>query len=103
MAFSEYLNFIGEFGKLYVQECPGREINLMRTFRAKLANFLNFNVVHDSAHNKTSILEHLDLIHDVTFWFAISYSFIMVVTALARYVFHSKNANMTITGMYCIT
>ena len=75
----------------------------MRGFQAKLANFLNFNVVHDGAHHKTSIFEQLDLIHDVTFWFAISYSFIMVVTALARYVFHSKNANMSIKGMYCTT
>ena len=72
----------------------------MRGFQAKLANFLNFNVVHDGAQDKTSIFDQLDLIHDVTFWFAISYSFIMVVTALARYVFHSKNSNMSIKGLY---
>jgi len=80
---------------------PGRKINLMRGFQAKLANFLNVNEVTDGAHNKTSIFEQLDLIHDVTFYFAITYSFIMVVTALARYVFHSKNSNMTITGQIC--
>ena len=31
---------------------PGREINLMRGFQAKLANFLNFDMVSDGANDK---------------------------------------------------
>ena len=80
---------------------PGRDIDLKKSFQATLADFLGFDVVNSvNGANKTSILEQFGLIHDVTIGISLMYSFIMVITALARYVFHSKNSNMTIAGRY---
>ena len=76
---------------------PRREINLMRGFQSKLADFLDYQVTTDGAGRET-IFQQLDLILEFTFWPSVMYSFFMIITALARYVFHSKNSNMTLKG-----
>ena len=76
---------------------PRREINLMRGFQSKLADFLDYQVTTDGAGRET-IFQQLDLILEFTFWPSVMYSFFMIITALARYVFHCKNSNMYISG-----
>ncbi len=80
---------------------PGRKINLMLGVEAKIAEFLDL-ASNKQTENATSFLEELDLIRDVTFATSLMYSFIMVISALARYVFQCKNKNMTLAGQFVL-
>jgi hypothetical protein len=86
--------------------CPrqNRKINLLDGVESKLAEFLDLDGGEGQlSEDASSFLQELDLIRDMAFFTAILYSFIMVISALARYVYQCKNSNMTIAGQCCFS
>ena len=87
---------------LLVSPRPDRKINLLAGINPRIAEFLGQNTREEE---NSGILFGTGLISnfvsDIAFFVSISYSVIMVISALARYVFQCKNKNMTVKGQFC--
>ena len=81
---------------------PDRKINLLAGINPRIAEFLGQNTREEENSGilfGTSLISNF--ISDIAFFVSISYSVIMVISALARYVFQCKNKNMTVKGQFC--
>merc|ERR1719414_608319 len=69
-----------------------------RTFMAivseKLAEFLGFI-------SSQGLIETLGISSTLAFYLALTYSLLMIITAIARYVYQNKNSNMSLKGQVC--
>ena len=74
-----------------------RTIKLMDGLSPRIVEFLSIDQTR-SLTNDASFIGTLGLASSLTFWISVLYSLIMIMSALARYVYHSKNCNMTIKG-----
>ena len=68
----------------------------------KLANFIGINQNHGSEPGQMSFIETVELVRTIVFWGSISYSALMLLSGLVRYVYQSKSENVSIMGQICL-
>ena len=81
---------------LIVTGRPDRSVKLLDGVSAKIGEFLPGTLNDDS-------LFGLNIARDLIFMGSCLFSCVMILTALSRYVYHSKGQNMTVKGQVCLS
>ena len=75
----------------------GREIQVIKGVSQKIGEFLNLQ------GGTNSFLDDLEIVKDVVIVVCVLYSFLIIVTALVRYINQSKNLNLQMMGKACLS
>ena len=72
----------------------GRKFNILRGLSPLLSDFF---LVHGSQELETQF----EFVNSYSFWIIVLCALATISTGLVGYVFHCKNSNMTLNGIFC--